>query len=163
MSKGVKNYLINYIKRVNLRRNGVLIHKNCTFSSVNFNGKAIVEPYCRLLGDPIITIGDNFYMNAGCHFLGEITIGNDVQIGPKTIIWARDHGLKRDLLIREQPHYKKPVFIGDDVWIGANVTILKGVTIGTGAVVGAGSIVVKDIPDYGIAVGNPAKVVKYRV
>ena len=56
----------------------------------------------------------------------------------------------------------KPSFIGNDVWIGANVTVLKGVRIGDGAVVGAGSVVTKDIPELGIAVGNPARVVKYR-
>lgn len=52
--------------------------------------------------------------------------------------------------------------IGNDVFIGANVTILDGVTIGDGAVVGAGAVVTADIPPYAIAVGVPAKVVKYR-
>ena len=51
---------------------------------------------------------------------------------------------------------------GDDVFIGANVTVLDGVTIGDGAVIGAGAVVVKDVPPYAIAVGVPAKVVKYR-
>ena len=55
-----------------------------------------------------------------------------------------------------------PTQIGDRVWIGANVTILKGVTIGNDAVIGAGSVVTKDIPEKAIAVGNPAKVTKYR-
>lgn len=75
---------------------------------------------------------------------------------------GRDHGLRKDALIREQPHTKKPIRIGDDVWIGANVTILKGVCIGKGAVVGAGSVVTRDIPEYAVAVGNPAKVIRYR-
>lgn len=57
--------------------------------------------------------------------------------------------------------YKK-IKIGNDVWIGANATILKGVTIGNGAVIGAGTVVVKDIPEYGVVVGNPGRVVKYR-
>ncbi|MBU2704021.1 acetyltransferase-like isoleucine patch superfamily enzyme [Sporomusaceae bacterium BoRhaA] len=56
----------------------------------------------------------------------------------------------------------KPVIIGNDVWIGTNVTILPGVKIGNGAVIGAGAIVNKNIPDYAIAVGVPAKVIKYR-
>ena len=56
----------------------------------------------------------------------------------------------------------KPVFIGNDVFIGANVTILDGVTIGDGAVIGAGAVVTKDIPPYAIAVGVPAKTIKYR-
>ena len=52
--------------------------------------------------------------------------------------------------------------VGNDVWIGANVTILKGVSIGDGAIIGAGSVVTKSIPNYAIAVGSPAKVIKYR-
>ena len=54
------------------------------------------------------------------------------------------------------------VIIGNDVWIGTKVIIMGGVRIGDGAIIGAGSIVTKDIPDYAIAVGAPAKVIKYR-
>lgn len=57
---------------------------------------------------------------------------------------------------------EKKVTIGNDVWIGHNVTIMGGVTIGNGAVIGSGAIVTKDIPAYAIAVGNPAKIIKYR-
>ena len=54
------------------------------------------------------------------------------------------------------------VNIGNDVWIGTKVIILGGIKIGNGAVIGAGSIVTKDIPDYAVAVGIPAQVIKYR-
>ena len=57
---------------------------------------------------------------------------------------------------------KGPIVINDGVWIGHDVTILSGVTIGKGAVIGAASVVSKNIPDYGIAVGNPIRVVNYR-
>ena len=57
---------------------------------------------------------------------------------------------------------KTPVRIGNDVWIGLNAVVMDGVTIGDGAVIGAGAVVTKDIPPYAIAVGMPARVIKYR-
>jgi len=162
MSKNIKTSIVLFLKKQLLKRKGVVIHNNCTFGGIDFLGKATIEPYCRLIGDPKITIGDNFYMNANCHILGEITIGDDVMIGPKTIIWGRDHGISKNLPMKMQEHSRKPISIGNDVWIGANVTILKGVNIANGAVIGAGSVVVKDVPEYAIVVGNPAKIVKYR-
>jgi carbonic anhydrase/acetyltransferase-like protein (isoleucine patch superfamily) len=57
---------------------------------------------------------------------------------------------------------KSPICIGNDVWIGNDVIILSGVNVGDGACVGAGSVVTKDIPPYAIAVGVPARTVKYR-
>jgi phosphonate metabolism protein (transferase hexapeptide repeat family) len=55
-----------------------------------------------------------------------------------------------------------PCTIGHDVWIGHGAVIMPGVTIGIGAVIGSGAVVTKDVPDYGVAVGVPAKVIKYR-
>jgi phosphonate metabolism protein (transferase hexapeptide repeat family) len=57
---------------------------------------------------------------------------------------------------------EKKVVVGNDVWIGHNVTVMGGVSIGDGAVIGSGAIVTKDIPPFAIAVGNPAKVIRYR-
>ncbi|MFJ5961868.1 CatB-related O-acetyltransferase [Pseudarthrobacter oxydans] len=55
------------------------------------------------------------------------------------------------------------ISIGSDVWIGSNVTILPGCsTIGFGAVIGAGSIVTKDVPDFAVVVGNPARIISFR-
>lgn len=162
MPKTIKNRIVLFLKKLALKRKGVIIHNNTIFGKVDFKGTAIIEPYCRIGGDPKITIGNNFYCNAYCHFLGEITFGNDVMIGPKTIIWGRDHGMKMGIPMKKQPHNRAPIIIKDDVWIGANAIILKGITIGKGAVIGAGSVVTKDVPDYAIVVGNPAKVVKYR-
>ena len=162
MPKNIQNKIGILIKKILLRRKGVVIENNCTFTRINFTGRAKIEPYCRLIGDPEIIIGNNFYMNAGCHILGEIKIGNDVLIGPKTVIWGKDKGILRGELIRKQPTITRPIIIGNDVWIGAHATILKGVCIGDGAVIGAGSVVTRDIPENAIAVGIPVKVIKFR-
>lgn len=83
-------------------------------------------------------------------------IGSDVQI------IDHGHGIARNAPIREQRALIGEVTIGDDVWIGAGAKVLMNVHIGTGAVIGANAVVVSDIPDYGIAVGVPALVIKYR-
>ena len=139
-----------------------MVFHSSIIEKVEFIGNAMIEPYCRMIGDPKITIGQNFYANVGCHFLGEITIGDNVLIGPKTVIWGRDHGTSILEPMRFQAHVKQPIEIGNDVWIGANVTILKGVKIGNGSIIAAGSVVVKDIPNFVIVAGNPAKVIKNR-
>ena len=57
---------------------------------------------------------------------------------------------------------KGDIIIGNDVWIGSNATIMSGVRIGDGAVIGAGSVVTKDVDDYEIVAGNPARHIRYR-
>ena len=112
-----------------------------------------------------IEIGNNTGINYGAYIeaIGGIRIGSWVRIGPNvTLLTANHNMIKKDLKIKQQGSYSKKIEIGDDVWIGCNVIILSGITVGNGAVIGAGSVVTKDIPEYAIAVGNPAKVIKYR-
>ena len=62
--------------------------------------------------------------------------------------------------VRKQNYQR--VLIKNDVWIGANSVIMPGVTIGNGAIIGAGAVVTKNVPDYAIVAGVPAKIIKYR-
>jgi acetyltransferase-like isoleucine patch superfamily enzyme len=90
---------------------------------------------------------------------GIVRIGNRVQFGPFVSIFAATHetGVQSR---RDGVEYAGNVTIGDDCWIGGNTTIMPGVTIGKGCTVGAGSIVTKSIPDFSVAIGSPARVVK---
>ena len=106
-----------------------------------------------------IKIGKRVFINAGCQFQdqGGITIGDDVLIGPQTIIATLNHDPDPD---KRGGMFAKPVKIGDKVWLGARVTICPGVTIGEGAIVGAGAVVTKDVPPRTVVAGVPAKVIK---
>lgn len=109
-----------------------------------------------------IRVGRNFFANFNWVVLDEtmVTIGDNCFIGPNVSIYTACHftdPVKRNT----QQQWAKPVTIGDDCWLGGGVTILPGVTIGNKVTIGAGSVVTHDIPDNCVAVGNPAKVIKY--
>lgn len=108
-----------------------------------------------------IIIGDNARIGIGSVVIGPVHFGNKVGLGQHVFISGFNHGYEdgnRDS--NEQALVKKEVVIGDDSHIGANAVIVAGVHIGKRCQIGAGSVVTKDIPDYSVAVGNPAKVIK---
>lgn len=109
-----------------------------------------------------IRIGDDFIANYNLTILDNatVTIGNNVWIGPQVGIYAVGHPLDATGR-KERLGIALPIVIGDNVWIGGNAVVLMGVTIGNNAVIGAGSVVTHDIPDNAVAVGNPAKVIRY--
>ncbi|MBE3922677.1 DapH/DapD/GlmU-related protein [Vibrio parahaemolyticus] len=162
----LKEIISNIRKRIRYRiiknKLDVSIAPSSVIYNVKFSGGGKIEDNTRVIGDKLITIGSNIYINAGCHFLGNINIGNDVMIGPKVTIWSRDHGIDANKLMRLQPHIDSPINIGNDVWIGAGSIILKGVSVKNGAVVGAGSIVTKDVSEGTIVAGSPARVIGVR-
>ncbi len=108
-----------------------------------------------------IFIGDNFTGNFNLTILDvkEVYIGDNVMIGPNTLITTVGHPLTPKGR-REHLAKASEINIGNDVWLGGNVTILPGVTIGNNVVVGAGAVVTKDIPDNCLALGVPARVVR---
>ena len=94
---------------------------------------------------------------------GGVTIGRYFHPGRGLTIFSSNHNYEGgDLIPYSKTSIPKPVVIKDFVWCGANVTICPGVTIGEGVVIGAGTVVTKDVPDYAVIGGNPAKILKYR-
>lgn len=106
-----------------------------------------------------LIIGENVRINYGCTIgcTEKISIGDRTRIGPHTSIM--DSNFHEDYDRSKKPKGKE-INIGDDVLIGAKSIILKGVTIGTGSIVGAGSVVTKDIPEFTVSAGNPARVIR---
>jgi len=123
-----------------------------------------------------IVIGSNttirMYTRIGA--VEEITIGNNVMISNNVVIYDNNNHptdpKEREKMCQNGFYGQawdwihsahKPIHIADNVWIGERAIILKGVNIGKGAVIGINAVVTKDVPEYAIVAGNPAKVVKY--
>jgi len=127
-------------------------------------GKDTVVGAGALIRTADISTGTNCSVNTYAYLQGKIEMGDCVRIGPKASIIAQNHGhFDITIPIDAQPSTTKGIKIGNDVWIGANSVITDGVTIGSHSIIGAGSVVTKDIPDYVIVGGNPAKIIKNRI
>lgn len=104
------------------------------------------------------------YSNIGAYALvsgsgAALTIGEHVMMGYHCIFILQNHKFLEDGF---DGYEGKDIVIEDYAWIGHNVIFLPGVKIGHHAIIGAGSVVTKDVPDYAIAAGNPAKIIKWR-
>ncbi len=106
-----------------------------------------------------ITIGENVFINACCHFQdhGGVKIGDGCQIGHNVVFATINHGFAPE---DRSTSYPAPIVLGKNVWIGSNATILQGVTIGDNAIVGAGAVVTKDVKANTVVGGVPAKFIK---
>lgn len=112
-----------------------------------------------------ISIGDDVWINRGCRFFAShhvksatITIGNHVRFGPEVCVFGAGH----DPGSLRLPDTAAPIVVRAHTWIGGRAILLPGVTIGEGAIVAAGSVVTRDVPDWTIAAGVPARVIKPR-
>jgi len=112
-----------------------------------------------------VQIGSRMGIGPFCVIYGHggLEIGSDCMIASHVVFVPENHCFDRlDVPMREQGGTRRGIRIGDDVWLATQVVVLDGVHIGKGAVVGAGAVVTRDIPEYAIAHGVPAKVVGYR-
>ena len=132
------------------------------FNKFEIGFKSLIEDFSTInngVGD--VKIGNNTIIGLSNVIIGPVIIGSGVMLAQNIVVSGLNHGYESIAISpSKQPVSTKAITIDDDVWIGANAVITAGVHIGKHAVIGAGSVVVKDIPDYSIAVGNPAKVIK---
>lgn len=123
---------------------------------------AVIEDFSVInngMGD--VAIGKNSFIGLSNVIIGPVEIGNNVILAQHVVISGLNHGYEDvNVPIKEQPCTFQKITIGDDSWIGANVTITSGVIIGKHVVVAGGSVVTKSLPDYCVAVGNPARIIK---
>jgi acetyltransferase-like isoleucine patch superfamily enzyme len=147
----------------------VKIGRRVVISSVEIEEGVTINDYARIFGDPKVTIGRNVYINCFTMMLGDIEIEDDVLISQFVNMWGQSHKFydrNKPIWVQHgeggQGYKKGKIVVEKGAWIGPHVTILRGVTIGEGAVIGAGAVVTKDIPDYAVAFGVPAKIKYYR-
>jgi acetyltransferase-like isoleucine patch superfamily enzyme len=162
-----------------------------TPGNISLGENSAIDDNCLLDGgtgkDCRVFIGDRVIISRGCVIQAKtgpleiadrcdigahclLTSAGGISLAPSVLIagncyigGARYNLHSTSVPILEQGTYSRgPISIGEGTWIGAGATILDGVTIGRGAVIGAGSLVTRDIADFSIAIGRPARVIRQR-
>jgi acetyltransferase-like isoleucine patch superfamily enzyme len=140
-------YLVNVGSRVHI----------CEHSWLNANDE-------QDNGKPTLTIGDGTYIGRFAHINAwqSVTIEKNVLIADRVFIsdCEHNHSDTEVAIIHQGTSFKGSVLLKEGCWLGIGVVILPGVTVGKNAIVAANSVVTKDVPDYAVAAGMPAKVIK---
>jgi acetyltransferase-like isoleucine patch superfamily enzyme len=134
---------------------GTVIRHNATVN--------MYSSYAGVSLHPSLTLGNNVFVSPG--FLAEVAdsilIEDNVTIGCSVTLLSDSHGTDPSLLsYRDCPLKTGPVVLKQGCWLGKDVIVMPGVTIGVKTIVGAGSIVTESLPDYVMAVGSPARIIK---
>jgi acetyltransferase-like isoleucine patch superfamily enzyme len=145
--------------------------------------RCFISPEAAIVGskDCHFEIGDDSFVAAQAYVTGRVRLGshcsinpfatvrenvvggNDIRIGAYACLVGANHGFAdTEIPIRQQPHTSKGIVLGDDIWIGSHVIIVDGVKVGSHSILAAGAVVTKDVPEYAIVGGNPARVLRMR-
>lgn len=175
------------LKRMHTLFKKIICHKKCKIhSSCDLRGNTIFEGKNKIGPHSFLEssrLGFGSYIGSNCHFY-KTEIGRFTSIGNWVNVIQSTHPVSQNIsthpafyksLVGKRFNYSNESFneslsidkdvcvrIGNDVWIGDCVLIKGGVTIGNGAIVAMGSVVVKDVPDYAVVGGTPARIIKYR-
>jgi virginiamycin A acetyltransferase len=166
----MNNFRDNFRKFVRLFRNASnnkLINPDFPISR-----ESLIEPDVQIMHGSHLygrcLIGRYTYIGFDTH-ITRASVGRYVSIGSRVSIGPGEHDLNRastNALFYENAvevlTKKKECRIESDAWLGVQAIILRGVTVGIGAVVGANAVVTKDVPNFAVVVGSPAKIIKYR-
>ncbi len=153
------NYYLLPLIRPDWRLHTYHLHKRCNSVGAGCRANGPISGFHKN-----VHLGDHVHFN-GCSILGdgEIRIGRHFHSGENLVILTQNHNYdSKDAIPYDNIKLTHKTTIKDFVWCGHQVTLVPGVTIGEGAVIAAGAVVTKDVPDFAIVGGNPAKVIKYR-
>jgi acetyltransferase-like isoleucine patch superfamily enzyme len=166
-----RNVRIDNPSRIFLR-DRVFIGESCIISpgspkgEVRFESDIFLAPLCgfKAFGGKI-SIGKHvhFSRNTFVNARGDVEIGQDCLFGPNVVLMTTNHVFTDvNIPIRRQGVQSAAIKIENDVWLGSNALVMPGVTIKTGAVVAAGAVVTRNVPEFSVAAGVPAKIIKKR-
>lgn len=165
--KGILKFLDNFIYKLLEKNVYIMPIRLCKLIANYYTDARIRKLYLKRLG---VIMGEGTYANLGLKIVPNdneycVIIGDYVSIGPNlTLITDSAPNNGREITeieyVKNKLIKKENIYIEDNVWIGANVTILPGVRIGKCSVIGAGSVVIKDVEEYSIYAGVPARKIR---
>lgn len=152
------------------------------YGDVSLGEDCVIAPDVTVFAEPgrPIRIGDRCCVAAGVFLHGPVTLGRRVSLHPRVTLdggraglvigdgtriangatlFAYDYGLDPTTAVMDQPVNSRGITIGADVWVGAGAGVTDGVTVGDHAVIGMGAVVTRDVPDWAIVGGSPARVI----
>lgn len=150
------------------------IHDRALVETDKIGKNTTVGAFCHIMKDVEIgldcEISDHVFIESGAVLGDRVTVKNGVQIWDRVIVeddvflgpsLVFTNDINPRAAVKKDPREFLPTFVRQHASLGANCTIVCGITIGYAAFVGAGAVVISDVPDYGLVVGNPARLIGY--